>query len=136
MRLNGRRCAGAPIEVVQFIYVGMIVDDSAVPDGPNTLPEYTSVLVALYLIEAVSSSSQLIVTMMVGEKIAVRLRRSVFQSALRQVRSIPAHFSHICVCVRVCVRGREGGRMRGRKRRTGIARREGEKGRGRKRGIL
>ena len=62
----------------------MIVDDSAVPDGPNTLPEYTSVLVALYLIEAVSSSSQLIVTMMVGEKIAVRLRRSVFQCALRQ----------------------------------------------------
>jgi len=75
---------GAPIEVVQFIYVGMIVDDCAIPDGPNTLPEYTAVLVALYLIESVSSSSQLIVTMMVGERMSLRLRKAVFQCAVRQ----------------------------------------------------
>jgi ABC-type multidrug transport system fused ATPase/permease subunit len=75
---------GAPIEIVQFIYIGMVVDDCAVPDGPRALGGYVAVLVALYLIEAVSSASQLILTMMVGEKMVVRLRREVFSAILKQ----------------------------------------------------
>jgi ABC-type multidrug transport system fused ATPase/permease subunit len=41
-----------------------------------------AVLVALYLIEAVSSASQLILTMMVGERAALRLRRRAFAAIL------------------------------------------------------
>ena len=75
---------GAPIEIVQFIYIGMVVDDCAVPDGPRALGGYVAVLVALYLIEAVSSASQLILTMMVGEKMVMRLRRDAFATILEQ----------------------------------------------------
>ena len=75
---------GAPIEIVQFIYIGMVVDDCAVPDGPRALGGYVAVLVALYLIEAVSSASQLILTMMVGEKMVLRLRRDAFEAMIQQ----------------------------------------------------
>ena len=31
---------GAPIQVVQFIYAGMVIDDCAVPEGPSALVQY------------------------------------------------------------------------------------------------
>jgi ATP-binding cassette subfamily B protein len=75
---------GAPIEVVQFIYAGMVMDDCAIPDGPSSLGEYIAVLVALYLIEAVAAASQLILTTVVSERLGARLRRAAFASALQQ----------------------------------------------------
>ena len=34
---------GAPIEIVQFVYAGMVVDDCAVPEGPSALAQYLAV---------------------------------------------------------------------------------------------
>ena len=75
---------GAPIQVVQFIYAGMVIDDCAVPEGPSALVQYMAVLVALYLIEAVAAASQLILTTIVSERLGLRLRRAAFQAAVNQ----------------------------------------------------
>jgi len=75
---------GAPIQVVQFIYAGMVIDDCAVPEGPSALVQYIAVLVALYLIEGVAAASQLILTTIVSERLGLRLRRAAFHSALNQ----------------------------------------------------
>lgn len=75
---------GAPIEIVQFVYAGMVVDECAVPEGPSAIADYMAVLVALYLIQGVSAASQLILTSIVGERLAARLRRAAFHSLVHQ----------------------------------------------------
>jgi hypothetical protein len=44
LAMGGVACCfiGAPIEIVQFIYIGMVVDDCAVPDGPRALGGYAA----------------------------------------------------------------------------------------------
>ncbi len=66
------------------------------------------VLVSLCLIEAVSSASQLIVTVMVGERMALRVRKSVFQGGLRQEVCMRVCMYSMYVCVYMVV-GRENG---------------------------
>ena len=92
----------SPIEVIQFIYVSLALDDAALLGGEAQLGPTIITLVCLYLVEAVAvgvqvgcvptvlvqavmhDSVQLVLLKNVGSRVVSRLRRSLLSSALRQ----------------------------------------------------
>jgi ABC-type multidrug transport system fused ATPase/permease subunit len=82
----GMVCAliAAPVEVVQFIYMGKIVDDVALQGGVASLKEYIALLLLLYIVEGIATGFQMIVFVTVGERMVGRLRKELYTSVLRQ----------------------------------------------------
>ena len=60
--IAGLICAliAAPVEVIQFIYMGKIVDDVALQGGISSLKEYIALLLLLYLAEGVATALQVL----------------------------------------------------------------------------
>ena len=105
----GLICAliAAPVEVIQFIYMGKIVDDVALQGGISSLKTYIALLLLLYLAEGVATalqvicvldgaagplhctathglSVQMVLFVTVGERMVARLRKDVYLALLRQ----------------------------------------------------
>lgn len=82
----GMICAliAAPVEVVQFIYMGKIVDDVALQGGVSSLKEYIALLLLLYMVEGIATGFQMIIFATVGERMAGRLRKELYSAVLRQ----------------------------------------------------
>jgi ABC-type transport system involved in cytochrome bd biosynthesis fused ATPase/permease subunit len=75
--------AAAPLEAIQFVYLGLILD-AAAAQQTDAVGDDVSLLVALYLAEALLTTIHLLLIARAAARVATRLRAALFSSAVRQ----------------------------------------------------
>lgn len=74
----------SPVEVVQFIYVSLALDDAATDGEKASFSGSIGMLCILYTIAAAAVTLNLMLLQSVGHRVAARVRRSLVASVLRQ----------------------------------------------------
>ena len=74
----------SPVEVVQFIYVSLALDDAATDGSKASFSGSIGMLCILYAIAAAAVTLNLMLLQSVGHRVAARVRRSLVASVLRQ----------------------------------------------------
>jgi ABC-type multidrug transport system fused ATPase/permease subunit len=74
----------SPVEVVQFIYVSLALDDAATDGEKASFSSSIGMLCVLYTIAAAAVTLNLMLLQSVGHRVAARVRRSLVASVLRQ----------------------------------------------------
>jgi ABC-type multidrug transport system fused ATPase/permease subunit len=74
----------SPVEVVQFIYVSLALDDAATDGEKASFSGSIGMLCILYAIAAAAVTLNLMLLQSVGHRVAARVRRSLVASVLRQ----------------------------------------------------
>jgi ABC-type multidrug transport system fused ATPase/permease subunit len=74
----------SPVEVVQFIYVSLALDDAATDGSKASFSGSIGMLCILYAIAAAAVTLNLMLLQAVGHRVAARVRRSLVASVLRQ----------------------------------------------------
>jgi ABC-type multidrug transport system fused ATPase/permease subunit len=74
----------SPVEVVQFIYVSLALDDAASDGDQANFSSSIGMLCILYFIAAAAVTLSLMLLQSVGHRVAARVRRSLVASVLRQ----------------------------------------------------
>ena len=74
----------SPVEVVQFIYVSLALDDAATDGEKASFGSSIGMLCILYAVAAAAVSLNLMLLQSVGHRVAARVRRSLVASVLRQ----------------------------------------------------
>ena len=74
----------SPVEVVQFIYVSLALDDAATDGAKESFGSSIGMLCILYAVAAAVVSLNLMLQQSVGHRVAARVRRTLVASVLRQ----------------------------------------------------
>jgi ABC-type multidrug transport system fused ATPase/permease subunit len=74
----------SPVEVVQFIYVSLALDDAATDGEKASYGSSIGMLCILYAVAAAAVSLNLLLLQSVGHRVAARVRRSLVASVLLQ----------------------------------------------------